>query len=144
MRWLDNGMPILPSTENSLLVRTSFADAKAWADALSVVLTENEDGFRAFVEVVDDNAWEDAGWEQVRRAALATDEQAVVLFVVDRAALEPDYPVLVVDLTDSSQQPFRCVASELWGVDNNLNLANMDWEEFADMAGSDEVFRGFA
>lgn len=37
-------MPILPSTENSLLVRTNFADAKAWADALSVVLTENEDG----------------------------------------------------------------------------------------------------
>ncbi|MCA4131441.1 hypothetical protein [Arthrobacter sp. M4] len=58
-------MPILPSTENSLLVRTSFADAKAWADALSVVLTENEDGFRAYLEVVDSNAWENADWEQV-------------------------------------------------------------------------------
>ncbi|AOT02598.1 DUF6924 domain-containing protein [Arthrobacter sp. U41] len=137
-------MPILPSTENSLLVRTSFADAEAWADALSVVRTENEDGFRAYVEVVDDNAWEDADWEQVRRAALATDEQAAVLFIVDSAALEPDYPVLVVDLGDLSHEPFRCVASELWGVDNNLNIANMDWEEFADMTESDGVFRGFA
>jgi hypothetical protein len=137
-------MPILPSTENSLLVRTSFADAKAWANALSVVLTENEDGFRAYVEVVDDNAWENADWEHVRRAALETDEQAVVLFIVDNAALEPDYPVLVVDLRDLSHEPFRCVASELWGVDNNLNMANMGWEEFADMAESDGIFRGFA
>ena len=137
-------MPILPSTENSLLVRTSFADAKAWADALSVVMTENEDGFRAYVEVVDDSAWEHAAWEQVRRAALATDQQAVVLFIVDSAALEHDFPVLVIDLVDSSHEPFRCAASQLWGVDNNLNIANMDWEEFADMAGSDGVFRGFA
>ncbi|MEW9870827.1 hypothetical protein [Arthrobacter sp. HS15c] len=66
-------MPILSSTANSLLVRTSFADARAWADALSVVLTQNEHGFRTYVEVVDDNAREEADWEQVRRAALATD-----------------------------------------------------------------------
>ncbi|POH72146.1 hypothetical protein CVS27_16765 [Arthrobacter glacialis] len=137
-------MPILPSTENSLLVRTAFSDAKAWAGALAAVQTENEDGFRAYVEVIDDISWENADWEQVRRAALATDEQAAVLFIADSPALEPDYPVMVVDLSDLSHEPFRCVASELWGVDNNLNIANMDWEEFADMAEDDGVFRGFA
>lgn len=63
-------MPILPKTENSLLVRTSFADEKAWLDALSVVLTENKDGFRAYVEVIDDNAWENADWERLRETAL--------------------------------------------------------------------------
>lgn len=142
--WLDNGMPILPSTKNSLLVRTSFVDDESWADVLSVVMTENEDGFRAYVEVIDDPTWSKADWEQVRRAPLATGEQAAVLFIVDNAALEPDYPVLVVDLLDLEHEPFRCIASELWGVDNNLNIANMDWEEFADMAESDGIFRGFA
>lgn len=137
-------MPVLPSTENSLVVRTSFADARAWADALSVVMPKNDEGFRTYVEVVDDNAWVGAEWEQVRRAALATDEQAAVLFIVDSAALEPGYPVLVVDLGDLAHEPFRCVASEVWGVDNDLNMANMDWEEFADMAESDGVFRDFA
>jgi len=137
-------MPILPSTENSLLVRTSFANAGAWSGALSVVQTESDDGFRAYVEVIDDSAWENAEWEQVRRAALAADEQAVVLFIVDSPALEPDFPVLVVDLGALSHEPFRCIASELWAVDNNLNIANMDWEEFADMAEGDGVFRGFA
>jgi hypothetical protein len=56
----------------------------------------------------------------------------------------PHNAVLVVDLGDLSHEPFRCVASEIWGVDNNLNIANMDWEEFAGMAESDGVFRRFA
>jgi hypothetical protein len=136
-------MPFLPKTENSLLVRTSFADEKAWLDARSVVLSENEDGFRAYVEVVDDPAWENADWEQLREAVLAAENHAAVLFVVDHDALESDYPILVVDLDEALRQPFRCVARELWGVDNNLNLANMDWEDFAENADTDRVFRGF-
>jgi hypothetical protein len=136
-------MPIPSNTENSLLIRTCFVDERAWLDALSVVLTENEDGFRAYVEVVDDTAWEDAGWERLREAALEAGNQAAVLFVVDQAALEPDFPILVVDLDEASRQPFRCVARELWGVDNNLNLANMDWEDFTENADTYSVFRGF-
>jgi hypothetical protein len=58
----------------------------------------------------------------------------------------PDHPVLVVDLMDfqgETLEPFRCIPSELWGVENNLNLANMDWADFADATGEDRVFRGF-
>ncbi|PKW27308.1 hypothetical protein ATL31_2146 [Phycicoccus duodecadis] len=50
---------------------------------------------------------------------------AAVLFVADEQAVGPDHPVLVVDLGDDARPPFRCVAAELWSVDNNLNLANM-------------------
>jgi uncharacterized protein DUF6924 len=28
-------------------------------------------------------------------------------------------------------------------VDNNLNISNTDWEDFAGAAGEDGVFRGF-
>jgi hypothetical protein len=31
----------------------------------------------------------------------------------------------------------------LWDVDNNLNISNMDWEDFSGAAGEDGVFRGF-
>jgi hypothetical protein len=31
----------------------------------------------------------------------------------------------------------------MWGVGNNLSLANMDFHEFADNADPDGVFRGF-
>jgi hypothetical protein len=43
----------------------------------------------------------------------------------------------------AGRTPFRCISSELWGVDNNLNISNMDWEDFAGAAGKDGVFRGF-
>jgi hypothetical protein len=31
----------------------------------------------------------------------------------------------------------------MWGVENNLSIANMDFEEFADAVGPDGIFRGF-
>ena len=136
-------MPTLPSSKDSLLIRTNFSDAEAWSAALTVVFTENDDGFRAYVEIVDDSAWNNAEWERLRAVVLGNAEHASVLFIVDGIALGPDYPVLVVDLNDLSHQPFRCIARRLWSVDNNLNIANMDWEEFADDTGADGVFRGF-
>ena len=132
----------LPPSDSSLLVRTYFADAAAWHATRSAATAENEDGFRAYVEVVDDPAWDEATPDQIRAAAL-TGEHAAVLFIVDRAATEGDFPILVVDLSPEDRSPFRCIAREIWGVDNNLNLANMDWEEFAANADSDGVHRGF-
>ncbi len=65
----------------------------------------------------------------------------MVMFAADEITLSaPDHPALVIDLMER-RDPFRCVTSELWAVDNNLNLANMDWEEFAS-AAEDGIFRG--
>jgi hypothetical protein len=38
---------------------------------------------------------------------------------------------------------FRVIPSELWGPENNLSIANLDFDEFANNAGSDGIFRGF-
>jgi hypothetical protein len=35
------------------------------------------------------------------------------------------------------------VPAELWSVENNLSLANMDFHQFADNVAPDGVFRGF-
>jgi hypothetical protein len=77
------------------------------------------------------------------KAACPDDPDAAVLFIADSTTLtSPDHPILVVDLMEN-RAPFRCIPGELWSVENNLNIANMDWEEFADAAGEDGVFRGF-
>lgn len=55
-----------------------------------------------------------------------------MLFVIGGPALAEDHPIQVVDLSPDARTAFRCAARELWGVDNNLSIANMDWEEFAD------------
>lgn len=116
---------------------------------------ENEDGFRAYAEPVSDPAFDDASWEAVKAAVPANSHGASVLFIADSVSLgSPDHPVLVVDLSDTflpvaefpevaGRTPFRCIPSELWSVDNNLNIANMNWEDFVAAAGDDGVFRGF-
>lgn len=133
----------LPSTEASLLVRTDFNDDVAWEATKAAALAENDDGFRAYVHVVDDATLREATWQDLRRATLALEHRAAVLFIADRAALAGDHPIEVVDLSSNSRPPFRCVARELWGVDNNVNTATMDWEDYADNVESDGIYRGF-
>lgn len=135
-------MPILSSSNFTLLVRTDFADDSQWRALIQAVATESADGFRAYVEAVDDVDFSDAEWRTVR-AALTHIRYASVLLVADRIALgSPDFPILVVDAL-RSRSPFRCIASELWSAENNLNLANMDWEDFTRAADEHGVFRGF-
>ena len=148
-------MPILPERNCSLLVRTDFSSDEAWRRVAGEAAQENGDGFRAYAEPVSDQAFDAASWETVKAALPAGSHGASVLFIADSMSLSsPDHPILVVDLSDTflpvdefpeiaGWMPFRCIPSALWSVDNNLNIANMDWEEFARAAGEDGVFRGF-
>ena len=134
----------LPSTHASLLIRTDFTDGIAWEETKAAALAESEDGFQAYLHVVDDVIGGEATWQDLRSATLALEHHAAVLFIADRAALVGDHPIRVVDLSSESRPPFRCLARELWAVDNNLNTANMDWEEFADNVEADGIYRGFS
>ena len=133
----------LPSIQDSLFVRTDFTDERAWKAAEAAALAENDDGFRAYVRVIDEPRFAKCTWQALRQEVMALEQHAAVLFVVDGPALTDDHPILVVDLSDEPRAAFRCVAHELWGVDNNLNIANMDWDEFAGNVDEDGVFRGF-
>ena len=137
-------MPELPRLNCSLLVRTDFTSDDAWRELCDQSLRENEEGFRAYLEPVSDPAFDGVSWEAVKAAAPANDHGAAVLFIADSTALIwPDHPVLVMDLLDDGRRPFRCVPPELRGVENNLNIANMDWADFADAVDDSGVFRGF-
>ena len=109
---------------------------------MSAATSLDEDGFRAYVRVVDDKGWDGVGWEDLREAVASTTSQASVLFIVDDVALDPPYPILVVDLVED-RAPFRCIASELGSVENNLNIANMDWEDFTGCTDVNGIFNGF-
>jgi hypothetical protein len=138
-------MAMLPMLNSSLLVRTDFTNGDAWQQISDEARRENEDGFRACLEPVSDPAFDCLTWEAVRAAVPANEHGARVLFIADSATLTlPDHPVLVVDLlAGTGGPPFRCIPPELWGVENNLNIANMDWEDFASGVDESDVFRGF-
>jgi hypothetical protein len=136
-------MPTLPRSNGSLLVRTDFTSDDTWRQVSDEAGRENADGFRAYIQPVSAPEFDGATWEVVKAAVPADDHGAAVLFIADSETFtSPDHPILVVNLLDDTP-PFRCIPSELWSVDNNLNIANMDWDEFATAVDADGVFRGF-
>jgi hypothetical protein len=140
-------MPSLPESDMSLLVLTDFASKESWQQVWAEAQDDYEDGFQANVDPVDDPAFDGATWQVVKAAMPVSDRRAAVLFIADHVTLtSPEHPILAVDLSDSpiGEPTFRCLPSQLWAVENNLNLANMDWNEFANAVDEDDIFRGFA
>ncbi|MFI9649356.1 DUF6924 domain-containing protein [Streptomyces sp. NPDC052040] len=141
-------MKSLPQTDETLLVRTDFSDQAAWGALRTAIATPNEDDFLAHVHIVDDPAHRDLTAEQV--VALAPARGSLMIVADTTALTAPEMPLLAVMPHDEEDaQPgeefseLRVIARELWSIENNLSIANMDWEEFADAADEDGVFRGF-
>jgi hypothetical protein len=133
-------MRSLPRTANPIVLRTWFADDGAWRTLCEEIQRPAE--FLANVDYVDDVEYDGASTEDVVR--LAPHRLHSCIFIADRTAQTAEgRPLVVVDLGCQAGRSFRVVVPELWGVENNLSLANMDFEEFADHCAPDGVFRGF-
>ncbi|KOT99129.1 hypothetical protein ADK70_04865 [Streptomyces rimosus subsp. pseudoverticillatus] len=133
-------MKSLPRTEATPLVRTDFSDQAAWQALRTAVTTPDDDDCLADVHIVDDRAYSELTTEQVISLAPAKS----LLIVADKAALStPEMPLLVVLVTKKGHSELRVIAAELASIENNISIANMDWEEFTEAADDDGVFRGF-
>jgi hypothetical protein len=136
----------LPNINNSLLLRTDFSDDAAWLSLCAVVQQPNKEGFKACVECISDPAYDGLTVEQLIVLAPKDDQcgQHTFAFIADRTTFaSPERPILVVDLYDKPGRTFRVVPREMWSVENNLSIANMDYSEFADNADPDGIFRRF-
>jgi hypothetical protein len=132
----------LPKKKQALVVRTDFSDDAAW-DSVCTAIQQPVGEFRAYVDFLNDPQYEGLTAEQLP-ALIRKGSNHTFKFLVDRLALtHPEHPVLVVDLNTERGRSFRVVPSEMWGVENNLSISNMDFEEFAEAVDPDGVFRGF-
>ena len=135
-------MATIPAAGGTPLIRTDFSDEAAWRAVARAAGAENEDGFQAQLAIVDDPAFDGMAAEQVARLA-ASGTRHACLFVADATTMTHDeHPLLSLDLRPVGRS-FRVVPSALWGVENNLAIANMDFEEFADAVDADGIFRDF-
>jgi Domain of unknown function (DUF6924) len=136
-------MPALPKTADTPVLRTDFSDQTAWEALLTAIATPDEDEFMAYVEYVEDPAYRDLTSEQA--LALVPEEFGhPILIVADRAALaSPEMPLLVIDLREERGREIRVAVENLWSIENNLSISNMDFVEFARAVDEDGVFRGF-
>ena len=125
------------------MLRTDFSDEACWRSICAEVLAETTDGFRAYVDVVEDRALDGFRTDDVL-ATVGDDYRWGYLVVGDRLTMtQAEHPFLVLDLLDERGRSFRALPREIQAIENNLSIANMDFSEFADSAGSDGVFRGF-
>jgi hypothetical protein len=66
-----------------------------------------------------------------------------VMYVADERAInEAVHPLVVVRVGSREDLPFRCRVDELYGVDANLSLANLDWDDFRDEVDESGVYGG--
>ncbi|CAG0936761.1 hypothetical protein TFLX_05650 [Thermoflexales bacterium] len=132
-------------TENSLVLRTDFSDDGVW-DALRTAIEEpaGEFGFRAYVDFVSDPAYANISLADLLTLISPGSDHTFIFVVDQRAISDPEHPILVIDLFEEQRgRSFRVIPSEMWGVENNLSLANLDFVEFAEHVDPDGVFRGF-
>lgn len=135
--------PLIPKGDGAVLIRVDSSDAAAWRACVDAVLQENAEGFRANLTVVEDPAWAGASVQDVV-AAHAGDTERVVAFVFDAAAVHDKKrrALLCIDLSGKKPRTMRVLYTEVWSVENNLSLGNMEWRDFA-VALKGGVFEGF-
>lgn len=131
----------IPSSENALLIRTDFSDERAW-QKLAKVVSEPADPFIFNMEIVNDKSNSGASVEQLMDALPEGYQHSFMVVADATAILQPDYRLLVVDLFGQRGRQFRAIAVEVPSIDNNLSIANMGFEEFAELADETGVFRG--
>jgi hypothetical protein len=143
-------------SEASLVIRTDFAHEDEWTQIqAAIVEPQTEDGFEAYVEFVDDKAYDGLTASRLLEIVPADSNERFAFLVDTQTLTHPDRPILVVNLydwvegiEDQGKGPqygatFRVVPAEMWSVQNNLSLVNMDWEDFADVVDDHGIFRGF-
>jgi hypothetical protein len=136
-------MELLPAARQAMVIRTDFSDDEVWR-VIEVGIQElTPEGFCAFVDVVDDRAYEGLGKEELLGLVPEGYGFSFLMVVDDVTVREPEHPVLVVALRHERGREFRATPRAVQSVENNLSLANMDFHEFADNVGADGVFRGF-
>jgi hypothetical protein len=131
----------IPETEDALVLRTDFSNSAAW-ESICAAIRQPVGEFQPYVEFLSDPEYDGAGVEQIL-SGIPEDYNHTFLFIVDHLALtHPEQPVLVLDLDFERGRSFRVVPSQMWAIENNLSIANMDFEEFAEAADADGIFRG--
>jgi hypothetical protein len=134
----------LPKSTDALVLRTDFSDDSVW-NSLCVAIREPDlaEGFVAYVECVNDPIFGGLVPDQIAGYAQGNEDRSYVFLVDATTFAHEERPILVVDLFDEPRRTFRVVPRYMWSVENNLTLANMDFDDYADAVEADGVFRGF-
>lgn len=143
MKWPDDSLC-------SLVIRTDYADDRAWAAVRSLIeapVTVTVHGhevgpFLPIVELVDGSGFDHLTVQGLLELAAGSPDHSIAFLVDGHTLSAPDHPILAVDLAEEPGRTFQVIARELWIVQTNVAVGNAGWDDYADHAGPDGVFRG--
>jgi hypothetical protein len=141
-------MKHVPSTTESPVLRTDFSDQAAFEALRAEIRSLSPDGFQAYVDFIDDPAFNGISKEQLL-AAISPDYPHSFIIVADSETItHAEHPLLVVSLQDDGMgaargDAFRALPATIQGIQNNLSIANMDFVDFSGAVDKRGVFRGF-
>ncbi|GHH69235.1 hypothetical protein GCM10018793_01380 [Streptomyces sulfonofaciens] len=144
---------------DKLVIRTHFDDENAWQEVVVAMDEPWDDGEAdSTSHVVDDRAWAGATVDQVKAAVREQEPDLHVVFIADEVTMQADHhALLAVNMDDEPNyldkeydvehgttfgRQFRIAPNEASGLDCNLMLGNMDYEDWAETAArsADGVF----
>lgn len=137
-------MKTIPNTENALVLRTDFSDQAAWVEICGELRKPvGTLHFLAYLDYLNDIEYAGLTKKQLLELMPPNYTHSFIIVADQKAMMHPEHPLLIVDLSDKSAREFRAIPSQIQGIQNNLSIANMDFEEFMGAADQDGVFRGF-
>jgi hypothetical protein len=133
----------LPITENTPFIRTDFSNNKIWEEIKMIIKTPSEEGFLAYISIIEDKTFENIDFLNSIDFRSENCNQAILVIADEITFKQAEITFLVINLLDTQKKSFRVIPSQLWAVENNLSIANMDFEDFYNLDDSEVVFRGF-
>ncbi|NEQ97414.1 MAG: hypothetical protein F6K30_11930 [Cyanothece sp. SIO2G6] len=130
----------LPKTKKSIVLRTDFTNDGVWENVCSDISTP-AGNHRVSVEFVNDTQFDCLTIDQLLELIPPSSKKTFIFLVDEKTISDPDHPVLTVDLFQDKGRTFRVTPSQTAAVENNLAIANMDWEDFALNTDKDGIFR---
>lgn len=147
------------------VVRTDFSDDETWLLVKKQVTAPQKDPitgmrFTANVKCLADSANAGVNFNNLVHS-LPDDYPGFLVFVVDETTINhQEHPVLVIGFSPESTDPkeyerkpnqtpkeqiksFRALPAMIQCIENNLSIANMDFDDFANSVDDDGIFRGF-
>ena len=135
-------MKRLPYSNSAFVIRTDFLDEKTW-DLVKNAVRAPVGDFGANVEFLDDPEYGGFTTDQFLELFAGNRDHTFVIVADSETMSHPEHPLLIIDLWHERGREFRAVPRQIQSVENNLSLANMDFDEFADSVEADGIFRGF-
>jgi hypothetical protein len=128
--------PPLPEPKSAVVVRTDFSDDQAYEALRNELLAPvGPERFVAHLVFLSDARYKGCTPKQLTAAAPKGEDKRGFLFVIDTVAItSKEHHVLVLDTHDKPGRWFRAIPRMVQSIENNLEILNIFFHEFADRA----------